>query len=182
MGQKSTILAIGLIIFAVILTILFIVSRVVGGPKTSQPKTETTTEATIENLVPVAKIISDPFVYNGYNLSVNTQISGWTTNKSFYFSAQNSGILGGGTKGILLAIANDSFQLPQDPDDGKLGLGENATVVATGTIRILNKEELQTALGVNLEDPKVTLNNDVIDNWNLGPVLFIDTIEVTSSK
>lgn len=182
MGQKSTILAVGLIIFAVILVILFIISRVIGSPRSEQNRVETTTQQSAENLVPVSKIINDPVVYNGYNLSVETQISGWTTNKSFYFSAQDTGLLGGGARGLLLAIAGEPYKLPQDSDDDKLGLGENAQVIAKGTIRILNKEELQTALGVNLEDPKVTLNNDVIANWSLGPVLMLDSVEVTSSK
>lgn len=182
MGQKSLFLAVGLIVFAVVLTILFIVSRVVGSPSKNTTKTETTNSTTIENVVPVNKIINDPAVYDGYSLAVNSQVSGWSTSKSFYFIAQSSGILNNGTKGVLLVIAKDPFQLPQDSDDDRLGLGENATVVAKGTVVVLNREQLQDALGVDIEDPVITLNNSIIDNWTLGPVLILSSVETTEDK
>lgn len=117
MGQKSTILAVGLIVFAVILAILFIVSRVIGTPKSNETKNETTSSQVVENVVPIAKIIGSPAVYNGYNLAVDSQISGWTTNNSFYFREQNSGFLGTNGGGLLLVVAKNPFQLPQDSYD-----------------------------------------------------------------
>jgi len=180
MGQKTTFLAIGLIVFTVILVVLFAVTRIIGGSP-REKKQETTTETTTEisqNIVPVNDIIANPTVYDGYNVEITSRISDWTTNKSFYFAAQNSGLMGSKTRGILLAVASQPFQLPQASNDDSLGLGELSNVTATGKVEILNKEQLQGLLGENLEDPSVTLRNDVIANWKLGPVLIMDTIKV----
>jgi hypothetical protein len=182
MGQKTTFLAVGLIIFAVILIILFVVSRVIGGPDGREPISDIVEETQIEDLVPVNKIVSTPIVYQGYTLSVENQISGWTTNRSFFFSAGESGLFGGGSRGILLAIADEPFQLPQETTDDRLGLGENTNVIVKGRIEILNNEQLQSALGVDLEDPAVTLNNQIISKWGLGPVLLIEDIQINQNN
>lgn len=192
MGQKTTLLAVGLIVFAIILTILFIVSRVIGGggndnnsnePKSTNEVQEVRNQnETITNIVPVSEIISTPTVYQGYNLSVNATITSWATNKSFYFASETRGLFGGTSRGALLVVSEEAFQLPQDPTDGKLGVGETANVTASGTIVILNREEIQSLLGINLDDPEWELGNQVLYRWQLGPVLLLDKYQIIESK
>src|SRR3989344_5589550 len=133
MGQKSIFLAIGLIIFAVILVAFFVASRLQSGSKTEN-KTQNT-KSVSRNLVPVAEIVNSPLVYEGYNLEVDSEISDWVTNKSFTF------------------------------------------VTVKGKVQILNREELQLALGVDLDGAEIALDNNNINKWGMGPVLFADTVE-----
>lgn len=192
MGQKSTILAVGLIIFAVILVILFIVSRVMGGGSNDIDPAKSTSEnniqkvesveQAIENNVPVSKILSTPNVYEGYNLSVTSTVAGWATNNAFYFTGESSGLFGGQSRGQLLVITNQAFQLPQDSTDDRLGLGEITKITVLGKLVIMNREQLESALGVNLDDPKLELGNQAIYRWNLGPVLLMDSYLIPESS
>ena len=178
MGQKSIFLAIGLIIFAVILVAFFVASRLQSGSKTEN-KTQNT-QSVSRNLVPVAEIVNSPLVYEGYNLEVDSEISDWVTNKSFTFVTGGSTFGGAGKQ--LLVIAKQPFQLPQDPDDAKVGLGEKAKVTVRGKVQILNREELQLALGVDLDGAEIALDNNNINKWGMGPVLFADTVEIDKNS
>lgn len=179
MGQKSILLAIGLIIFTVIISALLVVSRVRGGTNKKDTTKSTTTQLAPRDVVPVIEIINSPLVYKDYTLEVDSQISDWITNRSFVFSVSSGGF-GGGTRRSLLVVANKPFNLPQDPKDNKVGLGEIAKVTATGKIKILNRAELQTLLGVDLDGREIALDNNNIRNWKLGPVLILDTIKINS--
>ena len=187
MGQKTTILAIGLIIFAVILAILFIVSRVIGGGNnTNSEKAETTNnvqevesvDENIQNDVSVSKILATPNVYEGYAVTVTSNVSGWATNKAFYFMGESSGLFASQSRGTLLVVSGEPFQLPDSQNDEKLGLGETSKITATGKIVIMSREEVETALGVNLDDPKLELGNQAVYKWRLGPVLLMESYSI----
>ncbi len=179
MGQKSIILAIGLIIFTIILAVLFVIGRMKSN--TPSQADETPMEASTRNVVPVADIISEPMVYDEYSLEVDSEITGWVTNRAFLFGARiGSGISGGRTR-YLLAVGSSPFQLPQDPNDGKVGLGENARVTAKGRVEIMNKDQLEATLGIDLDDPNNALYSDAIKDWNLGPVLVINELKIDST-
>lgn len=186
MGQKTAILAVGIIIFTVILTFILILSRIHGGSKNSDINT-TVTEVATRNVVSVNDVVNNPMVYNGYNLEVDSQISGWATNRSFYFNGGAGATFGGGPRRKLLVIAKEPFQLPQNPTDEVLGLGEIAKVTTKGTIQVLNQQQLQDILGVNLSTSNqstssASLYDPSLKNWTVGPVLILDTLIVEPKK
>ena len=178
MGQRSLLIAIGLIIFSVILVAFFVASRLQPGSKAED--TALNTQSASRNLVPVAEIVKSPLVYAGYNLEVDSQVSDWVTNKSFTFTAGGSTFGGPGKQ--LLVIAKQPFQLPQDPNDGKVGLGEITKVTVRGKIQILNREQLQLALGIDLDGAEIALDNNNINKWSEGPVLFANTVEIDKNS
>jgi hypothetical protein len=184
MGQKSMILASVLIIFTVIVLFIFAITKVVGNRSSKIEKTEVTqTQTQPTNLVPASEIVNSPLVYQGYTLEVDSKIVDWVTNKSFTLSAGagGGGLFGGGNNKQLLVIAKNPYNLPQNPDDGKLGLGELTEVIAKGQIQIYNKQELEAALGISLDSSELALDNNNIDDWNEGPVLLLDSIVVKTT-
>lgn len=182
MGQKSIIIAVALIIFTILLTVLFVASKIRGNNSPKNTEQETTETITLRNVVPVADIVNDPEVYEGYTLEVDDEISNWATNRSFFFTATiGGGGLGGGSRKSLLVIAAQPFQLPQESTDDAVGLGEIARVTAKGTVQILNKEQLEAALGIDLENPKETLFDNSIKKWSLGPVLLLTDLRINNT-
>lgn len=182
MGQKSIILAVALIIFTIILMIVFVFSRIRANDSPKNAENETTEQIALRNVVPVADIINDPEVYEGYSLEVDAEISNWATNRSFFFTETiGGGGLGGGTRKSLLVIAPQPFQLPQESTDDAVGLGEIARVTAKGTVQILNKEQLEAALGIDLENPKETLYDTSIKKWTLGPALMLSDLQIDNT-
>lgn len=183
MGQKSIIIALGLIIFTVILTVLFVISRFRSGSDNPEKKpTEVTSSQPIRNVVPVSEIIQNPMVYDEYNLEIDSQITDWATNRAFYFTARIGSGFGGGTPRNLLVIAKEPFALPQSQDDDKVGLGETSDVTAYGRVEILNTEQLEAALGIDLENPTSVLYDQTLRKWTIGPVIMLDKVEINSSK
>lgn len=176
MGQKSIILAIGLIIFTIILAVVFVFVRISRGQNSNQKSEETVTQEEPRDVVSVEDIVTDPMVYNNYSLEVDSEVSGWATNKSFYFSATIGGGFAGGAKRSLIVIAKEPFDLPQDPNDDKLGLGEISKVTVKGKIQVLDEAQLESALGVDFDDPNNVLYDDNLEDWTIGPVLFADEI------
>jgi hypothetical protein len=183
MGQKSMILASVLIILTVIILIIFVISRVLGSRPQKAEKPETTQTQTVVNLVPANEILNSPLVYQGYTLEVDSKITDWVTNRSFTLSAGSggNGLFGGGSQRQLLVIAKNPYNLPQDPDDGKLGLGELTEVIAKGQIQIYNREELEAALGISLDSSELALDNNSIDDWTEGPVLLLNSLVVKTN-
>lgn len=170
--------AIGLIVFTVILAFLLILSRVHAGPKKTQKVSTNVTQDATRDFVSVNDIANNPMVYNGYNLEVDSQITSWATNRSFYFSGAAASTFGGGARKRLLVIAPKPFQLPQNPNDNKVGLGETAKVTAKGTIQVLNKEQLESTLGVDFSSPSASLYDSSLKNWYQGPVLILGELTV----
>ena len=174
MGQKSTILAIVLIIFAVIFAIVFVVRGILSlGGKEDKPKPNPETD---RKIVAVADIVYNPLVYEGQNVQINSSITDWITNKSFVFAATTSRF--GGNPKQLLVVYKNPFPLPESTTGKQLGLGEKVPVVAKGKVSILNREELQSLLGVSLDSSELALdNNPLISGWKEGVVIELESVE-----
>ncbi len=181
MGSRSIILAIALIIFTVILAIVFVIGRVRTNNSPEKKVEETVTQVEVRDVVPVRDIIQTPMVYAGYNLEVDSKIVAWATNRAFYFNTTIGAGFAGGTKRNLLVVAKEPFNLPQDPNDGKVGLGETINVTAKGTVEILNKDQLEALLGIDFDDPNNDLYDAFLQGWTLGPVLVLGEVEPVST-
>jgi hypothetical protein len=167
MGSRSIILAVALIIFTVILAIALVVGRFRTGKSVEKKVEETVTQEAPRDTVEVVDIINDPMVYNGVNLEIDSEITGWATNRAFYFSATFGGGFGGGQKRSLLVVAKEPFTLPQDPNDDKVGLGETTKVKSKGKIEVMNEEQLEKTLGVYFYDKNNSLYENILINFNI---------------
>lgn len=176
MGQRSIVLAIALIIFTVILAVILVIGRIRTGNSDAPKPEEEVAQVEVRDTVPVRDIITDPMVYNGVNLEVDSEITGWATNRAFYFSTVIGAGFGGGNRKNLLVVAKNPFTLPQDPNDGKIGLGETVEATAKGKIEIMNEEQLEETLGVDFDDPNNALYDAFLRNWELGPVLVLSEV------
>jgi len=181
MGQRSIVLAIALIIFTVILAIVFVIGRVRTGNSPKEKVEETVVQTEVRDTVAVKDIIATPMVYNGVNLEVDSKITGWATNRAFFFSALLGSGFGGGTRRNLLVVAKEPFTLPQNPNDGKVGLGELTDTTAKGKIEVLNEAQLEELMGIDFDDPNNNLYSTTLQNWVLGPVLVLGEVKPTSA-
>ena len=174
------ILASGLIILTVVVIFIFILSKVFDSKPEKVNKATPTPTVEMTNLVPASEIVNNPAVYEGYKLEVESNITDWVTNRSFTLNASSTkkGVFGssGTSKKQLLVIAKYPFALPQDSEDANLGLGEKSKVLVKGQIQIMNREELEYALGGDLDESEIRLDNNNIDDWKEGPVLLLDSI------
>lgn len=181
MGQKSIILTIGLIIFAVIFGLVFLVSHI--NPSSKKKSATTTPIVAVKKTVSVDDITNDPLVYEGLTVEVDSQINDWVTKRAFTVtSAAAGGLFGGGGGGKqLLVIREKPFSLPAKTN--VLGLGETVNVHMKGRTVILNKKQLANVLGVDLDSDTFKLDDNNISSWQLGSVLLLDSVEkVESSK
>ncbi|MEK9176238.1 MAG: hypothetical protein AAB520_02220 [Patescibacteria group bacterium] len=171
-GQKSTILAIVLVIFAVILTIIFVIRGIssLGGNKNNQ-----TAKTEDRKIVAVTDIVNNPLVYQDLNVEVSAVISDWVTNRSFTFSVGGSTF--GGPPKQLLIITRTPVPLPELVKDNELGLGEKVNVRVRGRAIILDRQELQNELEVDLDGTAIALDNNNINKWEEGVVILADSIE-----
>jgi len=173
MGQKTLIGAIILIIFAVILAVLFVVSRLVGGGEPDGDR-----EKLVVTTTPAANVVKDPFVYDNLELEIESQISDWVTKNSFTLSAGGTpGFLGGAPRDLYV-IFDSPFVLPhQTTDENELGLGELVNVNIKGQARILDREEVEDALGISLDDDRLALDDSTVNEWEFGILFLAESVE-----
>ncbi|GEM_PF-3279517 len=171
MGQKSILLTIGVIIFAVLFVVLLILSRL---ESPTNKKTAQKAVVTPKNTINTVDIINDPLVYDGLTVEVDSKISDWITKRSFTVST-GKGLLGG--SGQLLVISKSSFTLPQNAPKNGIGLGETVNVHLKGRVRIMDRVELGRALGLDLDGKDIKLDDNSIDSWKEGSVLLLTSVE-----
>ncbi len=172
MGQKSILLTIGVIIFAVLFVVLLILSRL---QPSANKKTAQNAVVAPKNTVNAVDIISDPLVYDGLTVEVDSKISDWVTKRSFTVAAGGGGLLGG--SGQLLVVSKSPFTLPQNAPKNGIGLGETVTVHLKGRVRIMDRVELERTLGLDLDGTDIKLDDNNIDSWKEGSVLFLNSVE-----
>lgn len=173
MGQKSILISIVVIIFAVIFAVLFILSRATTPTRTqnAQAKAELAPKTTVN----AQDVISDPLVYDGLNVEIDTRITDWVTKKVFTVNAGSGGLLG--RQGQLLVISKNTFTLPKDTPKGGIGLGETVEVKLKGRVRIMDRVELERAMGIDLDGEDIKLDDNNIDNWDEDSVLLLTSVE-----
>lgn len=190
MGQKSIILAIGLIIFAIILAAILVISRARSGSKT-ETKKDTKNPAAIvlekTNEVKVIDVISDPLVYDGLNIEVEGNVSDWITKKSFTISSgtNQAGFFNSNNSNKkLLVIRSSDFKLPRETKGNGFALGDTGKVHIKGKARIINRKELSKLLNVSydekekiIDDPDLIIDDGQIESWIRGSVIIINSIE-----
>ena len=173
MGQKSIIISIAVIIFAVIFAVLFILSRATT-PTTTQ-KAQAEAAAAPKTTVNAIEVISDPLVYDGLTVEIDSRITDWVTKRTFTVDAGSGGLLG--RQGQLLVINKSVFTLPQYAPKGGIGLGETVNVKLKGRVRIMDRVELERATGIDLDGEDIKLDDNNIDNWDEGSVLLLSSVE-----
>jgi len=176
MGRRSLIISIGVIIFAVIFIVLFLLSRLTA-PSDKNKKLQNAKEAqaAVKTTISTNDIISDPLVYDGLIVDVETQIIDWVTKRVFAVNAGTGGLLR--QTGQLLVISKTPFMLPKDIKDGSIGLGETVNVRLTGRVRIMDRVELERALGLPLDGEDIKLDDNSLHRWKEGSVLLLHSIE-----
>ncbi len=174
MGQKTVIAAIILIIITFILAVIFVISRIIGGVGGGEEQKEEKEITT----TPVANIVKDQFVYDGLSLEIEADISDWVTKNSFTVTAGGTGGLLGGSSRSLYVVFDSPFSLPhQTSGENELGLGELVRVNIKGRALILNREEVERALGISLDDEKLALDDSRINGWKFGIIFIADSVE-----
>jgi hypothetical protein len=185
MGQRSIIIAIALIIFAVILGVLFVVSRLrSGGNDNTEPDVPVVSEES--NTIRVTDVVNDPNVYNGITIEVQAPVTDWITKRTFLVSntAETGGLFNSTRNEYLLAYRDRDFRLPTDTPDTGLALGETGDVKIKGKVRIVTAKELAELLGVGyneeegrIEDANLILDDYEIEDWVRGSIIIIDSVE-----
>ncbi|MBI2621628.1 MAG: hypothetical protein HYW63_03235 [Candidatus Levybacteria bacterium] len=170
MGQRSILISIVVIIFAVIFILLFILSRA-----TQPAKEDARDKETVKITVEAANVIKDPLVYDGLTVEVDSQITDWVTKRVFFVNAGGQGLLG--QQGRLLIISKTIFVLPKDTVEGEVGLGETVNVHLKGRVRIMDRVELERAIGLPLDGKDIALDDSGIGRWSEGSVLLLHSVE-----
>ena len=174
MGQRSLFLAIGLIIFAIILVAFFVASRLQSGgnkAKSAQNEAVLTTNAS------AIGVATDPIAYDGKTVEIDSEISDWVTDKAFTVSAGGVGALGGRVN-QLLVISNKPFTLPKTTDN-EVNIGDNGKVHVKGRVRIMTAKEIENTLGISFDkEARVELDDNVIYGWTKRSVILLDSAEM----
>lgn len=171
MGQKSVLLAIILIVLAVVLAIVFVISRVRGGGDSTPVPTPLETR----RLIDVNSVVFNPLVFSGQTVEIESNVSDWITNRSFTIAQPRSAL--GSRNPELLLISQNQFKLPENAGDTELGLGELGRVKIRGRVEILNRTQLEDRLGVDIDSPEFALDDNTIEEWELGPVVLVNFVE-----
>lgn len=120
------------------------------------------------------EIVANPLVFKDQKATVDSKVYDWVTNRSFTMSNSTARF---GSVSQLIVISNNSFPLPEDAGEAQLALGEKVNVRVNGTVKIMNKDELEKELGYKLDSPELLLDNNDFSTWELGPVLMLDSVE-----
>ncbi len=120
-------------------------------------------------------VISDPLVYDGLTVEIESLITDWITKRSFTLSASEQGILG--ARGQLLIVSKSTFKLPRETTGKEVGLGETVNVHLKGRVRIMDRVELGRAMGLDLDGSDIRLDDNNIANWREGSVLLLTSVE-----
>lgn len=166
MGQKSILISIVIAVLVIFVIVLLIATRLQGN-RNSNANTPQEVVKTVKS----SDIVSDPLVYDDFNVIIEAKIADWVTERSFTLVAGGGGAFGG-TQRQLLVITEDSFPLPQDAESGQLKLGEIVDVRIEGRVQIMNREQVQEKMGINLDEEEIKLDDNSIKDWELGPVVL----------
>lgn len=173
MGPKSILLAVGLVILTIVFVISFVVSRIT--PNVNKKKAESK-KPVVEKFIKTEDLVNDPLVYDGLRVETQSLITDWITERSFTLRAVIPTAFGGrGSE--LLVVSKNPFPLPEKVTGKGIGLGETVNVLVKGRLVILDREQLQNALGIDLDGEQIKLDDNNIDTWKLGSVLLVDTVE-----
>lgn len=173
MGPKSILIAVGLIILTIVFVISFIISRI--GPSSNKKKIDTKKPA-VEKSIKTADISNDPLVYDGLNIETESLITDWITERSFTLRAVPPSAFGGrGSE--LLVISKNPFPLPEKVTGKGIGLGETVNVRVKGRVVILDRIQLENALGIDLDGEQIKLDDNDLEDWELGSVLILESVE-----
>lgn len=184
MGQKTVIIGIIAVIIAGILGLVFLISGI-GPDDSANPATSAKTVVDKE-LISVSDIVSDPLVYDGLTVKVESTVTDWIDKRSFIFNSRsgNGGLFGSNKVSSLLIIQKEPFRLSKNVAENELGLGELETVQVVGRVRIMTKAELEKELGRNFDDTKENIYDDRIEyddnliyNWKKRPVILVHRVE-----
>jgi hypothetical protein len=173
MGRKSIIAIIILTIFIIVFGILLVIKAVQSNSKRKAVK-ENVTTAIANNTTAVSSIVYDPLVYKDLTVNVNGQIVDWTTKNAFSISSGNNNAFSTGTNARLIAVSEQPF--PQFATGNNVKLGEETKVDIIGTVRIVDKEQLEVLLGYDFDTPEFAISNSGLQSWTLGPVLIVNKI------
>lgn len=172
MEKKYILLAI-LITLIGFLALIFIVRGLLSLAHRTSNVNEAVKEAQLRTIT-AGEIVSDPLVYKNQTATIDSKVNDWVTNRSFTLSSSTARF---GAVSELLVISNNSFPLPENAGVTQLALGESVNVRAKGTIKILNRAELEKELGVSVTSPELKLDDNDFSEWTLGPVLILDSVE-----
>lgn len=184
MGRREIMITIGVILFIIVFVVLFILSRVTPSTNTNKnnnTKTTNTTNSTKvinKEIISVNNIVTDPLVYDGLDVEVESRVADWVTKRVFTVGSSGGFLSGGGKR--LIVVGRDNFKLPKDTTGTELGLGETVNVHLKGRVRIMNKEELGILMGIDLEGTDIQLDDGNTDNWREGSVLILQSVEKTN--
>lgn len=183
MGKREILITVGVILFIVVFVVLFILSRITPNTNTNRNTRNTTANTTPgvaikKEIISVNNIVTDPLVYDGLDVEVESKVADWVTKRVFTVGSSGGFLSGGGKR--LIVVGRNNFKLPKDTTGTELGLGETVNVHLKGRVRIMNKEELGILMGVDLEGTDIKLDDGNTDNWREGSVLILQSVEVTN--
>ncbi len=183
MGKREILITVGVILFIVVFVILFVLSRITPstttnrntGNNTTNTTSAKTTPAVKKEIISVTNIVTDPLVYDGLDVEVQSKVVDWVTKRVFTVGSSGGFLSNGGKR--LIVVGRDNFKLPKDTTGTELGLGETVNVHLKGRVRIMDKEELGTLMGVDLEGTDIKLDDGNTDSWREGSVLILQSVE-----
>lgn len=175
MGRREILITIGVVLFIVVFIVLFILSRI--QPVVSNTNKQSNSKTPIvanKALIPVANIMSDPLVYDGLTVEVDSKVTDWITKRVFTVG-NNTSLLGGGRQ--LIVVAPKNFELPKDTEGKELGIGELENVHLKGKVRIMDNVELGRVMGIDLEGSDIKLDDGIAGSFTEASVLLLDSVE-----
>lgn len=185
MGKREILITIGVILFIVVFVVLFILSRITPNTNMNANRNTRNTTANVtpgaevkKEIISVNNIVTDPLVYDGLDVEVESKVVDWVTKRVFTVGSSGGFLSSGGKR--LIVVGRDNFKLPKDTTGTELGLGETVNVHLKGRVRIMNKEELGTLMGIDLEGTDIKLDDGNTDSWSEGSVLILQSVERTN--
>jgi hypothetical protein len=179
MGQRTIIIGIIAIVIAGFLGLIFLIR---GLARPAQSPRETVNTAVNENVIPVNQIVTDPYVYDGLRVEVEAKITDWVNKRAFTIG--NAGGFLGAPGGELLIIREDAYRLPKDTEDPNVALGDTDTVHVKGRVRVMTREEVQRALGLDFEDDqenrwddRIEFDDNRIYGWDKRVVILASSVQ-----
>lgn len=177
MSTRSIFIIIFIIVVAVIGTLFLLTRGIRSNVKVDE---KANVEVIEDNSVKLGSAVDDPIVFNRAPIEIQSHISDWVTERSFILSESNQGgFFGGGRTRELLVISDKAFDLPQHASGKELARGDEVNVKITGTLHILDRDELSEKLGLDLDGEEIKLDDGNIEEWKLGPVFYVESVEKT---
>lgn len=168
MGQKSLLALIALVVFLILLFV-FVITK---GSKPSTKSQTSTAGTTASDLVDLNKLNKDSLVYDGETVETQGTINDWINKKSFTVTTGGGAFGGGSAELPVIADKNFTFK-----SGNSLKLGETVSVILKGRMTIMDRNQLGTSMGIDLDSNDASLDdNSIIHSWQRGSVMILESV------